>query len=111
MMETLLVLSNAPDAATARQLAETLVTERLAACVNLLPPCESIYRWQGRVEQASETPLLIKTTPAAWPALAARLAELHPYEVPEILAVPVTAGFGPYLSWVASETISSTPTE
>ncbi|AXK38627.1 divalent-cation tolerance protein CutA [Crenobacter cavernae] len=100
-MNEWIVLCNAPDEATASRLAETLVGERLAACVNLLAPCRSVYRWQGRVETASEVPMLIKTTAERYPALEARLAELHPYEVPEIVALPLSAGLPAYLAWLA----------
>ncbi len=97
----LLVLSTFPDAETARRIARTLVEERLAACGNLIPGIESIYRWQGEVETAREALVLFKTTQAAYPALEARLKALHPYEVPEILALPPTAtGWPPYLAWV-----------
>ncbi|RXZ44568.1 divalent-cation tolerance protein CutA [Crenobacter cavernae] len=100
-MNEWIVLCNAPDEATASRLAETLVGEGLAACVNLLAPCRSVYRWQGRVETASEVPMLIKTTAERYPALEARLAELHPYEVPEIVALPLSAGLPAYLAWLA----------
>jgi periplasmic divalent cation tolerance protein len=103
-METLLVLTTLPDAASAGRIAEMLVGERLAACVNILPPARSVYRWQGRVEQAEETPLLIKTTAARYPALESRLLQEHPYELPEILAVPIAHGLPAYLGWVEAET-------
>ena len=100
----LVVLSNAPDAERARAIARTLVDERLAACVNVLAPCHSVYRWQGEVESADEVPLLIKTTRARYAELQATLAEAHPYELPEIVAVPLEAGLPGYLAWVAAET-------
>ncbi|TCP15246.1 periplasmic divalent cation tolerance protein [Crenobacter luteus] len=99
-MNEWIVLCNAPDDDTASRLAETLVGERLAACVNLLAPCRSVYRWQGAVETAAEVPMLIKTTAERYPALEARLAELHPYEVAEIVAVPLAAGLPAYLDWL-----------
>jgi len=102
-MKNLVVLCTAPDMATAERLARALVEERLAACVNLLAPCQSVYRWQDQVECASEVPLVIKTSAASYPRLEARLAELHPYEVPEILALPVEAGLPSYLTWVAEQ--------
>lgn len=102
-MKVLLVLCNAPDEALATQWARQLVDERLAACVNVLPACRSVYRWQGQVEEAQEVPLLIKTTSTHYEALEARLLELHPYQVPEILALPPSAGLGAYLGWVESE--------
>lgn len=101
-----LLLCNAPDTCAA-ELARTVVSERLAACVNLLPAVQSVYHWQGQLEDAREIPLLCKTTASAAAALMARLAELHPYDVPEILAWPVADGLPSYLSWVAGEVISS----
>ncbi|GHD75063.1 MULTISPECIES: divalent-cation tolerance protein CutA [Vogesella] len=106
-MEVIMVLCNVPDAALAQQIAETLVGEQLAACVNIMAPCRSVYRWQGKLENASEVPLQIKTTAAAYPALQARLLQLHPYEVPEIIVLPLAAGLPAYLTWVAAEVLSS----
>jgi periplasmic divalent cation tolerance protein len=103
-METLLVLTNLPDAASARSLAEALVAERLAACVNILASCRSVYRWQGKVEDAEEVPLLIKTTADRYAALEAAIRARHPYELPEIVAVPIARGLPDYLAWVAAET-------
>ena len=104
MPDTLLVLTNLPDAASAERIARLLVEQRLAACVNILAPCTSIYRWQGATETATEVPLLIKTTPAHYAALEAAIRAHHPYELPEIVAVPLEAGLPGYLAWVASET-------
>jgi len=104
--DTLLVFTTLPDASSARALAETLVAERLAACVNVLAPCESIYRWRGKVERAAETPLLIKTTRERYAALEAAVRAAHPYELPELIAVPVACGLAGYLDWVAA---SATP--
>ena len=98
------ILSTCPDADTAQRLARILVEERLAACVSLLPGAVSTYRWQGRVEQATEVQLLAKTPADRRDALMARLAELHPYELPEILAVETAAGLPAYLDWVTAET-------
>lgn len=103
--QTLLVLTTLPDAASAQALATTLVTERLAACVNLLAPCRSTYRWQGAIESAEEVPLLIKTTTERYPALEAAIRARHPYELPEIVAVPIDCGLPQYLAWVAAETL------
>ena len=103
-METLLVLTNCPDEATANAIALALVEEKFAACVNILPRVQSIYRWQGAVESAVEVPLLIKTTAAAYPALEAAIRERHPYDVPEIIALPITTGLPAYLNWLAAET-------
>lgn len=104
MSDTLVVLTNLPDAASAEALAEQLVEARLAACVSVLAPCHSVYRWQERVERETEVPLLIKTTAERYPALERAIRERHPAEVPEILALPVTYGLADYLAWVASET-------
>lgn len=102
-METLLVLTNLPDAASARALAAALVEQRLAACVNILAPCRSVYRWQGKVEDAEEVPLLIKTTASRYAELEAAIRARHPYELPEIVAVPIGRGLPDYLAWVAAE--------
>ncbi|WP_246542693.1 divalent-cation tolerance protein CutA [Paludibacterium yongneupense] len=106
-MKCLLVFCNAPDAVVAHELASLLVERRLAACVNILAPCRSVYRWQGKVETAEEIPLLIKTTQAAYPALQALLCERHPYELPEIVACDLGPGLPAYLKWVASAVVSS----
>jgi len=97
-----LVLSTAPDSTTASRLARTLVEERLAACVTTLPGARSTFRWEHAIEEADEVVLLIKTTAAAAPALAARIVELHPYAVPEVLALEPVAGVASYLAWIAS---------
>lgn len=108
-MDALLVLTNLPDAVSAQALAAALVEERLAACVNILAPCRSVYRWQGKVEDASEVPLLIKTTADRYPALEAAVRARHPYELPEIVAVPIAHGLPDYLRWVESETTPVKP--
>ncbi|MEZ5327729.1 MAG: divalent-cation tolerance protein CutA [Verrucomicrobiales bacterium] len=105
-MACLLVLSNFPDSDSAKAAATTLVEEQLAACVNLLPGVTSIYRWNDATECASETTALIKTTEDAYPKLQERLLALHPYEVPEIIAMPIETGLVSYLQWV---TTGSTP--
>lgn len=97
------VLTTCPDAVTARRIARTLVEERLAACGNVVPGLTSIYRWQGAVETADECLLILKTREDRIPALAARLGALHPYDVPEVLALPVADGTGPYVAWVREE--------
>lgn len=104
MPEILLVLTNCPDEEVAERIARALVDNRLAACVNQLAPVDSIYRWRGVVEQASEIPLLIKCTRGRYPEVEQTIRQLHPYTVPEIIAVPVVAGFAPYLRWVDDET-------
>jgi periplasmic divalent cation tolerance protein len=100
----LLVLTNLPDETTAHALAARLVEARVAACVNIMAPCRSVYRWQGKVEDASEVPLLIKTTAARYAALEAEIRAHHPYELPEVIALPIAQGLPDYLSWVAAET-------
>lgn len=99
----LVVLSTFPDAETAAGVARTLVDERLAACVNLVPAIRSIYRWQGAISDDAESLAIIKTTTDRYPALAARITALHPYQVPEIIALPLTEGHPPYLAWLAGE--------
>jgi periplasmic divalent cation tolerance protein len=108
-MEPLLVITNLPDTASARALADALVEARLAACVNILAPCRSVYRWQGKVEDAEEVPLLIKTTAARYAALETAIRKQHPYELPEIVAVPIAHGLPDYLDWVATQTTEPTP--
>ncbi len=102
--EMLLVLSTLPDEAAARSLATTLVEEGLAACVNILPSLTSIYRWQGKVQHEQECLLLIKVAARAYETLELRLRALHPYELPEVVAVPVHAGLADYIQWVQENT-------
>jgi periplasmic divalent cation tolerance protein len=104
-METLLVLTTLPDADSARAMAGRLIEQRLAACVNILAPCLSVYRWQDKVEDAAEVPLLIKTTAARYTELEAAIRNMHPYELPEIVAVSLSGGLPEYLAWVAAETV------
>jgi len=104
MDEILLVLTTLPDRDAAVKLGEALVGRRLAACVNVLAECTSIYRWKGTVENAREVPLLIKSRAALYDELEAAINELHPYELPEIIAVPVERGLPEYLAWVGEET-------
>lgn len=100
MDETIVVLVTAPDPAAAARLATALVEEGLAACGNLLPGLRSIYRWEGKLCDESEALLLLKTARGRFAALEARVRELHPYAVPEILALPVAEGSEPYRRWV-----------
>lgn len=104
MQQALLVLTNVPDEAAARTIAHLLVKQRLAACVNMLPAVQSVYQWQGKLEQASEVTLLIKTTQERYAELEAAIKSAHAYQVPEIIAVPVVAGLPAYLDWIAAET-------
>lgn len=100
----IVVLTNLPDRESALKLASLLVNQRLAACVNVLSECTSIYRWRGQIEKASEVPVLIKTSGASYSKLEAAIRANHPYELPEIVSVPVVDGLAPYLEWVAAET-------
>ena len=103
-MESLLVVTNLPDRASAEKLAALLVERRLAACVNILAPCNSVYRWKGEVRRDEEHPLLIKTVQDRYAALEASIRANHPYELPEIIAVSIDNGLPAYLQWVESET-------
>ena len=100
MSEALVVLATFPDAECARRIVQTLVEEKLAACGNILGGVESIYRWEGKVETAAETMAVLKTDAAHFKQLEARLAELHPYEVPECLALRIADGLPAYLRWL-----------
>jgi periplasmic divalent cation tolerance protein len=102
--ETLLVFTNLPDRDAALVLARALVERRLAACVNVLGACTSVYRWQGDMEEAAEVPVLLKTRATRYAEVEAAIRELHPYELPEIVAVPIVRGLPEYLGWVAEET-------
>lgn len=106
MTELVVVITNLPDQASAERLAEHLVCARLAACVNILAACSSVYRWQGAVEHATEIPLLIKTTHAGYAAVEEAILALHPYELPEIIAVPASLSLGAYLDWISGEVAS-----
>lgn len=108
MEQVLLVLTNLPDTESARSLARVLVESRLAACVNLMPGVQSIYHWQGAIEQANEVTLLIKTTRSHYAQLQQAIISHHPYEVPEVIAMPVSDGHPAYLRWVVTETSSGT---
>ena len=104
MDDTVIVVTNLPDRDAALKLARELVARKLAACVNVLGECASIYRWKGAVEEAREVPVLIKTRAARYAEVEAAIRGRHPYELPEIIAVPVVRGFDDYLRWVADET-------
>ncbi len=106
--EALLVLTNLPDRASALSLARALVDERLAACVNIGTQVDSLYHWRGEIETAQEVPLSIKTTTARYPALEAAIRARHPYELPEIVAVPIVAALREYLDWIDAETAQPT---
>ena len=105
-MSALIAFCSCPDAASAGRIATALVEERLAACVQYLPGAVSTYRWQGRIERAAEVLLLIKTTRGRLPELQRRLPQLHPYELPELVAVEAAGGLPAYLDWVAAQTLA-----
>ncbi len=103
-MEPILVFTNLPDRAAAMELARKLGDERLAACVSVLGDCISVYRWEGRNESVSEVPVLIKTLAQHYARLEQLIKSVHPYELPEIIAVPICSGLPAYLKWIAEET-------
>ena len=104
--EVLFVLSTFPDVATARRIGRQLVEEKCAACANILSPVESIYWWEKKVETANETLVLFKTSAVRYVALETSLRQLHPYEVPEIIALPVERGLPDYLRWVSENCLA-----
>lgn len=101
--EAILVLTNMPDQASAEHLAQTLVTQKLAACVNILAPCQSIYSWQDKLEKSQEVPMLIKTCQSHYRALEAAIIKAHPYELPEIITINIDGGLPDYLQWVSTQ--------
>lgn len=103
-MSVLLVFTTLPDSDKAVKLAEALVESRCAACVQILPAGRSVYRWKGEIEVSAECALLIKTTEAMYPLLERKILDSHPYDLPEVVAVPVTHGLPAYLDWIARET-------
>jgi periplasmic divalent cation tolerance protein len=102
--QPLVVYCTCPDQTVAEHIAETSVSERLAACVNLAPGLTSIYRWEGEIQHDSEWLLIIKTRSTVYPLLEARIRELHPYDTPEIIALPIQAGSAAYLDWITDNT-------
>lgn len=102
-MNALLVLTNCPEQSIAETIAHAVVASGQAACVNILMPCQSVYRWQGRIETATEIPLLIKSTAENYTALEKIICQHHPYAVPEIIALPITQGLPAYLQWISEE--------
>jgi periplasmic divalent cation tolerance protein len=108
--DTLLVLTNLPDAEVARRLARGLVEKGLAACVNVLSPCQSFYRWNGTLHEDGEIPLFIKTTAKLYPAVEAYIQTQHPYDLPEVVALKIDAGLPDYLRWVADNTAAPAAT-
>jgi periplasmic divalent cation tolerance protein len=104
MTDVLLVLVTTPSPEKAVEIARALVEERLAACGNVVPGLRSVFRWEGKVQEEGEALLLLKTTRARFEALRERVLSLHPYQVPEVIALPVDAGSAPYLAWIEAET-------
>ncbi len=104
--DALMVFCACPDRASAESIASTLVSKRLAACVTSLPGAISTYRWKGEIRHDTEVLLVAKTTAARYPALEATLVDVHPYELPEILAVPVSKGLPAYVAWIEESTTS-----
>ena len=102
-MSVLVCFCTCPDRQVADRLADALVAEGLAACVNIVPGLHSVYRWEGAIERSDETLLLIKTTQAGLSALSSRIVALHPHELPEVVAVEVAGGLSAYLDWVAEQ--------
>jgi len=98
--DALLIISSAPDSATSEKIASALVEQELAACVNILPGVRSIYKWQGKMEAGNEQLLLIKAPQSAYAAIEQQIEAMHPYELPEIIAVSIEAGLPAYLGWV-----------
>jgi periplasmic divalent cation tolerance protein len=108
LSQAIVVWVTLPSAEAARQMATTLVEERLAACGNVLPGIQSIYRWEGEVQQAEEVLLILKSTEEKFEPLRARVVELHGYECPEVIRLDVAAGHAPYLAWIAAS-VSQSP--
>ena len=102
--DTLILLCTCPDDAVAADLSTRLVEQGLAACINRFPGLTSVYKWNGEMKSGTEVQMVIKTSLAASEQLIDELQRLHPYELPEIIAVPVTAGYGPYLDWIREST-------
>ena len=103
----ILVLTQMPDRASAQSLARSLVESRLAACVSIGTPAESLYHWRGQIETAQEVPVTIKTRADRYAEVEAAVRARHPYELPEIIAVPIVDGLVPYLDWIAAETAAA----
>ncbi len=103
-MELVLVITHLPDKKAAVVLAEALIAQQLAACVNILNPCISVYRWQGNIESTNEMPVLIKTQRQHYDRVEQLIKMMHPYELPEVIMVPIKGGLSAYLQWIAEET-------
>jgi len=107
LSEHCLVVSTCPDQQSAELIAKALVEEKLAACVNIIPGLTSIYQWQGNIEKSSELLLIIKTKPGAWSRIKSAIINRHPYELPEIISIPITHGLPGYLSWIDENVVSN----
>ena len=107
LLDPQIVLCTVPDRDTAEQIATTLVTDRLAACVNIVPGITSVYRWKESVEKASEHLLIIKTHSAVFDTLQDSIKKLHPYELPEVIAVPIKDGLPEYLDWISTSIVQT----
>lgn len=105
MIELIIIFTNFPDKKGAVAFAETVIDQRLAACVNILNPCTSIYRWQGTIESTEEIPVLIKTRQQHYDQVEQLIKMMHPYELPEVVMVPIKGGLPAYLQWLADETL------
>ena len=104
LTDKILVISNLPDRDSATRLAELLISRGQAACVNVLAPCTSIYHWQDKIESAEEIPVFVKTTREKYPDVERTIKAHHPYELPEIIQVPIAGGLPSYLEWISQET-------
>jgi periplasmic divalent cation tolerance protein len=104
MSSFVIVLTTFPAEGNADVLARMLIDERLAACVNILPPMQSIYRWEGKVDDATERQLIIKTAASRVDALKQKIADVHPYELPEFVVIPILDGSEKYLGWLSDST-------
>ncbi len=100
----LLVISNCPDSISATNIAQDLVSAKLAACANIIPGVESLFSWTGKVDKANEHMLIVKTTAACYDAVEQRIKNLHPYTLPEIIAIPIHTGSAEYLHWISTNT-------
>jgi periplasmic divalent cation tolerance protein len=106
-MSAIIILTNAPDRVIARRIADALIERKLAACVNMLAECTSVYRWKGQIEMATEVPLLIKSRADLYDDVEVAIRGLHPYELPEIIAVRVEQGSPDFLDWVNAQTATA----
>ncbi|SEN36535.1 divalent-cation tolerance protein CutA [Nitrosomonas marina] len=104
MTEAILVITSFPNKESAQVFAQALIDRKLAACVNVMPACTSVYRWQDNIETAEETPVFIKTRSARYQSVEELILSMHPYELPEVITVPISEGLPAYLRWIIEET-------